>query len=622
MRTSLAVCTFLFILIISANSLRSQQIPTGELAKIGPRSLSAEEYFQRFELSVYPFKDRSGNLPWVKHEFLYSLIAEKLLALEAANHGLTADPMFKKMTRLTEDILLRDKLYKIEVASKVKITEKEILDTYNAENIVTRFDFLFSPTEAGIGNLVHLLKSGIPFDTLLALQKADTSLHGSERVVNAGSADDTVKLPPELEQRMASMNPGEISEPVKGDDGYYIIRKTEHRTNPLPPTPTEWASIRSRIEKQLRMQKENERAMEFLREVWGTTKAEADPELFRKLYEAVKTVLETQRNAGAGNRFGLTFTNIAQVEEKLREHLQKTLITMPGESISLSSALEKIAFAGFIVDSVGYSHLAVALNEKIRELIQNELLTRYARELRLQDDPSVQRDLQMWQDAWLAALMKDRIWQQFISNPDSIWSYYERHKDDFGPPPQVKIIEVVTGDLQTMEHVIKELSSGISMRELAAKYSIAPNAKTDSGVVGPVQATALGSIGREVLDMEINETRGPFQTPEGYTIFTLLDKKFPSDTAVRSFHDVVENVREQAKPAVYNHLVDDLVERLTRKYGVEINQGLLNSIKVTPIQMFTIRTMGFGGRMTAVPGTPRLYEGVMRGLTPATTPKP
>ncbi|MHB9013096.1 MAG: hypothetical protein ACYC49_12850 [Ignavibacteriaceae bacterium] len=47
---------------------------------------------------------------------------------------------------------------------------------------------------------------------------------------------------------------------------------------------------------------------------------------------------------------------------------------------------------------------------------------------------------------------------------------------------------------------------------------------------------------------------------------------------------------------------------LANEYGVSINDNALKSLKLSNVNMFTYRFMGFGGRITAIPYLVPWYE--------------
>ncbi len=57
-----------------------------------------------------------------------------------------------------------------------------------------------------------------------------------------------------------------------------------------------------------------------------------------------------------------------------------------------------------------------------------------------------------------------------------------------------------------------------------------------------------------------------------------------------------------------DELINKKTVELAEKYKVEINPNLLSKVEVSPINTFTYRLIGFGGKIAAFPITVPMYE--------------
>ena len=89
--------------------------------------------------------------------------------------------------------------------------------------------------------------------------------------------------------------------------------------------------------------------------------------------------------------------------------------------------------------------------------------------------------------------------------------------------------------------------------------------------------------------------------PEGYSIFKLIDKKQPEFIADEEFAVMKEKLkRDLAFNKLRNSIINYSVD-LAHKYGITINQNVLNAAHVTNLNSVIYRYIGFGGKITAVP---------------------
>ena len=79
--------------------------------------------------------------------------------------------------------------------------------------------------------------------------------------------------------------------------------------------------------------------------------------------------------------------------------------------------------------------------------------------------------------------------------------------------------------------------------------------------------------------------------------------------SIKSQHNIIN---DKIKSGIYfqklNYYYKIKTAELAKKYGISINRRLLNSVKVSQIEMMVYRYLGFGGAITAVPYLQPFYE--------------
>jgi predicted nucleic acid-binding protein len=111
--------------------------------------------------------------------------------------------------------------------------------------------------------------------------------------------------------------------------------------------------------------------------------------------------------------------------------------------------------------------------------------------------------------------------------------------------------------------------------------------------------------------MEVGELMGPIETPDGWSIFKLIDKKEQSTNSdEKTFDEIRNELKSEIRVQKLSEKFVDTTAELASKYGVSIDSNLLESTKVSDLSMFVYRYFGFGGRLTAVPVTNPFTEWV------------
>jgi len=217
--------------------------------------------------------------------------------------------------------------------------------------------------------------------------------------------------------------------------------------------------------------------------------------------------------------------------------------------------------------------------------------------------PEVQRDLSMWKSYYLSDALRTKVASEIQVSDEEIQKYIDDYNNGDTTTIEVKIIELLTDDLDVIKNVLEELDKGGDFKQLAMKYTLRQEAKNNDGELGFFPINQYGEIGRIAATLEIGQLYGPLQVPEGYSLFQLVDKKEEKNLTGIDFEKDKARIKNIIKSKRFS---DELIQKtfdLANKYGVSVNEELLKSIKVLNTTTIVYRNFGFGGRLLAVPMT-------------------
>ena len=110
------------LLITTPASYAGNKLPASEpaqkpdtLAMVNGEPITSADFLTRFEMSVYPGKDDPTMLEKTKREFLYSMIAEKILAQAAARSNTPYTTSEDLVRKEMDDVFMRDVLFRREI---------------------------------------------------------------------------------------------------------------------------------------------------------------------------------------------------------------------------------------------------------------------------------------------------------------------------------------------------------------------------------------------------------------------------------------------------------------------------------------------------------------------------
>jgi len=138
--------TFKFLVfgLYFSNLIAQTNLGDDEIAKVGWLSISSDEFLERIEMTPQFNRQRDKSNESLKLEFLYTLIAEKLWALEAENMNLDSTTAIKTALSSIEKLYVRDALFNEEVKNKIKVTEDMYIDGVIKNSKVFYVKYLFS----------------------------------------------------------------------------------------------------------------------------------------------------------------------------------------------------------------------------------------------------------------------------------------------------------------------------------------------------------------------------------------------------------------------------------------------------------------------------------------------
>jgi peptidyl-prolyl cis-trans isomerase C len=177
-----------------------------------------------------------GNSSADKRDALVGFYADMILMARAAEaKGLASTVEFAKKLQFAKTKLLMETLLKAE--AKVAVTEEALHKVYDQavkemgkeEEVHARHILLKTEDEAKA--VLADLKKGGDFEKLAKAKSTDPSAK-----TNGGDLGYFAKgqMVPEFAEAAFKLNKGELSEPVKSQFGWHVIRSEDKRTKPVP----------------------------------------------------------------------------------------------------------------------------------------------------------------------------------------------------------------------------------------------------------------------------------------------------------------------------------------------------------------------------------------------------
>ena len=588
---------FIFILF---SGISSAQNENEVLAKIGSDVITVEQFQNRFDFMPH-LNYSNSNIDSIKKEFLYSLVAEKLWALEADQLEIDTNETVKLSLKSLEKLFVKDELYKREVESKIVITANEIKIGLTRVTRILNALIITSPDSGKIWQQYNSFQAGASFDSVLVSMKMPQKTFE----VKYGSFEDEA-----MEEILYSLKLNEISKPVKAKDNWFIFKLVDDEPDLTIDPSKEHA--RNIAIKKLTDRKSQKLGRTYLDKLLSGKSITADRQLFDimsdKLLDLLKNrTAKTEIDSIAG--VDLLETDVKKLLSSLStSELNAAFVKFDSNPATIKDFLYYTIYQKVFFDSFNSLKFKQSLNRIVKKFIEDELISREGFKLGLDKLTSVKNDLQIWKNYYLCEVLMNSFADSITITDEEMKKFISQEKD-LPSSSQVNIREILTDNIDDVEKILEELKDGKDFELLATTYNQREWTKQSNGEWGFFNPTMAGEIGRIAAGMDIGEIYGPIKVREGYSIFKLIDKK--NQIGIQNTildKDSLKLIRVKLALSKMDNLINDKTISLAKKYKISLDEQLLISIKTSEINTFTYRFIGFGGKIAAFPITIPMYD--------------
>ncbi len=594
-------CLIVFFLII--NVKESAQDINKYIGKVGNQNISEREFKIRYELVPHYSRDQF-NEDSSKIDLLNSIIAEKLLALEANRLGFDTTDYFKYSIQQIKDLYVRDALYKKEIDSKVNISQSDIQKALDRRSESLSVRIISAYDSVSIFNYYSQLLRGAPFDSIEKI--SDPVEHDSNKSlikITYGQMQDDY-----VEDTLYSLKKGYFSSPVKTKGGWFIFQLVgiSFETPPNANDPNYNRDITNVI----RLRKSRIIGVKYLDRFYKDKQAAIDSTLFLKLTEKISSILtrkEHGHNSGRDNKLFLDEGSLMEILNDFGNSIDnEDIVHIEKSPIKLKEYLYSLIVYPLLIKDPSFNSVAYNLMDNLSKYIQYKFLSEEGLKDGFQNDPTIKEDINIWSDDYLAKMLKNTFRDSIHVTDEDVKNYYKSNKG----LEKVNILEILNDNLKVIETVFNKLRAGKDFRELAKEYTQRTWTKSNGGEFGYFPTYEFGAIGMVAAKLKLNQVYGPIKTDSGYSVIKLIGRKIDSTKTYADFESVKSQIKDELLAKEFNKKFFSYVAKLAEKYKYSINEKNLKSIKVLDIPMFTYKYIGFGGRIAAMPFLDPWYEWV------------
>lgn len=550
------------------------------LALVNGKPITGEEFRARFEMSLYPGKDDPTMLARTKREFLYSMIAERLLSQAALRSSAPTTPAEELVKKEMQDIFMRDALFRKVVMPYAKVTKQEILHGFKISIYKYTVDAFYFTADKSTAWSFYYASHGKGAPSIYDLAK---ELHVRHDTLEIPYGESTAAI----ENAFFGHERGFISKPTPTVDGLVVFRVLGRQLNQYfikGSLDARW----ERIRQILVSRKQSDLGNEYIEEVMRNIVVHVNYDIFRPLVYDIQKIFEHQKRLATGRGYQLYPQDLVKLGEDFSAELKEPFLTFPGGDLTLSQVFQRLPMAMFVAGDTSLPAITFALHSSLRFISQNHFLVQEARKLGLQNSHEVKYNVDMVLRAFRSHRMANGIMDTVTVNEQEVNTYFTKHHDEILKAVKLKLRISVTKNINEAIAIYDKLNKEKGKR--SARGETAANW---------VDAYNLGEIGAVLSELKDGDVYGPVEDHGKFYLYQLLDKRLSiNNSAVKNSIAVA---RRMLLTEEQRETLDKYIAKRAEKENVKVFWKRVMALQVTPLQMLTFRFMGFGGKILAVP---------------------
>jgi hypothetical protein len=565
------------------------------LARVGNSVITEDEFKMRFELTPGLYRHVKTKLDEEKAVFLYSMIAEKLLAQEAKERGLDRDSTYEAGFGEFRKLFARDELYRRAIAQKVKITSEELQEAIRNALIQRQVEFIFFESKKDAQFVRRTIKHQMPLSEVL-IDSTIPCVYDTA-TVQFGEANTAI------ETAAYQLKPGELSKVISAGDGYYLMRILSDKPNTFYNS-MQPSVLQERVEQKIRLKKERVRFDEFVQATLKNKKGYARKEGLRAIMEILKGYQSELKDTLTT----LSLADLSSLKTQTKERSADTLAVAGSTTWSVYDGIQHLCNIGYQYNKFdSRTDMLAKLTLQMQIWVQQELIAQEGLALGLDQSASVLGNTNMWNDYYLALRMKEKYWKDLTVSNAEVWRSL-KNQDSKLVEPTIQLRELWTNSLQQMNAVSDSLNKGWTFLEAVKVFSEDEQSKSNDGLTQRFSIWDRTPIGEIAWKLNEGDRYGPICTDGEYLCFELVSKKQPAQANDSTFLAAFENERSNiTKRKQRTHLSYYLAQSAQRQ-GFVIYEDRLKALEVSTVPMMAFRILGFGGRMFAAPFVDKQIE--------------
>lgn len=519
------------------------------LASIGKYEVT-DRHFQNAFRNYY---NKTGQAIPVNETTLKAVLDGELerytVVTYAEDRGWDKDEAGMRQKALIERQVYMQEYERIILHSGVGVDENDLRELFRRYNTRVRASHLYASDRLTADSLYERLQNGEDFDKIAGEVFSNRHLKENGGDLGFFTVDE---MDPAFENVAFRMQPGEISPPVRTNQGYSIIKVTDVMAKPIV-TEAEFSNRRAALSDyalQRNREMATRRDLENL-----TNEIEIDQQLLGRLFAAM-------RDNAEGNRFETG---------------------LPDDTVVATLRDFELRLGEFRAEAALLSDWRFASPKALREIVDGVTYRSYAiGQIRNHPDFDAEfaaETVEATFHEWLVGRFNEHLDQEVAVAEAQLRQMYDSNPEFRVSPIELNVGELVTSSEADALESIRLLKSGANFKEVLIQYGVMGEALLYDGELGFRPIDSFGRFAPDLRDAKPGDLVGPLEyTPDRWIVYQCIDRKEPGPL---KFEDAKQSLLQIRKADEVKKLRNAIIDETKQAHGAKADYEKMKTVTIT-----------------------------------------